>query len=245
MNRHHEQILQAVRWIQSATSTVVFTGAGMSTESGIPDFRSPGGHWTKTDPAQVASVEAMLYHYDLFHEFYTMRFQTLSRCNPHRGHRILASWEQKELVQSIATQNVDGFHQQAGSQRVLELHGALNHVRCIHGNHPGNPADFIEKNPCGLCGSKLRPGVVLFGESLPTAVWDQVFYDIQQSDLLLVIGTSLQVSPVNQLPMMAKGKKILINRDPVSSTFHFDSFFQGTAGEVLQELDDAMNEVAP
>ena len=243
MNSQYDQIIQAARWIKTAAFTVVFTGAGMSTESGIPDFRSPGGHWTKTDPAQVASVEAMEYHYDLFHEFYTMRFQTLNRCNPHEGHRILAVWEQKELVQSIATQNVDGFHRQAGSQRVFELHGALNHVRCIHKSHPGSPADFIEKNPCGVCGDRLRPGVVLFGESLPLAAWDQVFYDIQKSDLLLVIGTSLQVSPVNQLPMMAKGKKILINRDPVSSACHFDSVFQGTAGEVLQQLDDALNEV--
>ncbi|MDW7671362.1 MAG: Sir2 family NAD-dependent protein deacetylase, partial [Bacillota bacterium] len=163
MSRHHDQILQAAQWIKTATSTVVFTGAGMSTESGLPDFRSPGGHWTKTDPAQVASVEAMQYDYDLFHEFYTMRFQTLKRCSPHQGHRILAVWEQKGLVQSIATQNVDGFHQQAGSHRVFELHGALNHVRCIHQNHPGSPADFMMKNPCGVCGDRLRPGVVLFG----------------------------------------------------------------------------------
>jgi len=238
-----QSILQTAKWLLSSRSTIVFSGAGMSTESGIPDFRSPGGLWTKTDPMAVASVEAMFNQYDLFHEFYTLRFRSLQECNPHRGHQLLGEWEQNGLVHGIATQNVDGFHQQAGSSRVFELHGSLNSVRCIGQGHPGTPDQFMNRQRCPQCGDRFRPGVVLFGETLPMDAWNQAFQEIQSADVLLVIGTSLNVSPVNQLPAMARGKIILINREPVSGHYDFDAVLYGSAGDILAQLDENISGV--
>ena len=117
-------------WLKQSQHTVILTGAGMSTESGLPDFRSKSGWWKNTDPATVASVEALEANYALFHEFYKTRMENLRDCQPHEGHFILAGWEQKGWVHAVATQNVDGFHQKAGSQRVHELHGTIRSARC-------------------------------------------------------------------------------------------------------------------
>lgn len=240
MHGNNSSLEQAAAWIAESTSTVVFTGAGMSTESGIPDFRSKKGLWTKTDPMQVASKEAMNRQYDLFHEFYTLRFKALEDCRPHKGHIILAEWESMGLVSAIATQNVDGFHQQAGSEKVLELHGALKNVRCIDQGHPATAQDFIAGKRCA-CGSKLRPGVVLFGEMLPRRAWDQALESIEQAQLLMVIGTSLQVSPVNQLPSMTRGRTIFINQEAIQAALGYDLVIVGKAGDTLCQLNDLIS----
>ncbi|MEN1761021.1 NAD-dependent deacylase [Anoxynatronum sibiricum] len=239
MNQEHTPEEQAAAWIKESSSTVVFTGAGMSTESGIPDFRSKNGLWTKTDPMEVASAEAMNQQYDLFHEFYTLRFKTLERCHPHKGHEILAAWERRGLVDAIVTQNVDGFHQQAGSQKVYELHGALKKVCCIDHGHQATSDDFIMGKRC-VCGSRLRPGVVLFGEMLPQDAWKKAIEVIQQASVLLVIGTSLQVSPVNQLPLMTAGKTIFINQEMVPAASGYDLVIKGKAGDIICHLNDLL-----
>ena len=240
----NDSLVQMVgKWLKESSATVIFSGAGMSTESGIPDFRSRNGLWTKTDPMQVASVQAMTHQYELFHEFYRIRLEALDQLRPHTGHEIIAEWELNGLVKSIATQNVDGFHQRSGSRRVYELHGALKRIRCIEKAHPSDAADFIDGKTCSICGSRLRPGVVLFGENLPMDTWNQAFHEIQTSELLIVIGTSLQVSPVNQLPSIAPGKKVLINQEPVHGDVQFDAVLIGKAGEILKQLNDALNEV--
>ena len=224
-------------WIQQSRFTVVLTGAGMSTESGLPDFRSKSGWWKNYDPTTIASVDAMVANYPLFHEFYTMRLKTLAGCSPHRGHYILADWEARGLVHSIATQNVDGFHKAAGSRRVYELHGSLKSIRCIGCGRPGTVEDFLERADCRCCGGRLRPGVVLFGEALPQDAWNSALQDIKQADLVLVIGTSLQVYPANQLPSMTAGKTAFINYEVQGTGSGFDMAVQGKAGEVLAELD--------
>ena len=117
-------------WIKESKYTVVLTGAGMSTESGIPDFRSKDGWWKNLDPTTVASTYALENKYDLFRDFYIMRINTLKNCKPHIGHKILADWEKRGLVQCIATQNVDRFHHEAGSKNVYELHGNIRTVKC-------------------------------------------------------------------------------------------------------------------
>ncbi len=193
----------------------------MSTESGIPDFRSDKGLWTKTDPMQVATVEAMLQRYDLFHEFYSLRIKNVQQAEPHAGHMALAEWENKGKLAAVATQNVDRYHLKAGSKNVYELHGALENIRCIDQGHPATTEEFLKRKDCSQCGSLLRPGVVLFGEMLPQNTWTQALQHIQQSDLLLIIGTSLQVHPVNQLPAMANGRVVLINRENVQGAYRF------------------------
>lgn len=236
-----KEIKRLADWIRRSDFTVVLTGAGMSTESGLPDFRSKDGWWKSYDPTIIATVEAMETNYPLFHEFYSMRLKTLAECAPHRGHFILADWEEKGLVQAIATQNVDGFHRAAGSSRVYELHGSLRSIRCSGCDRPGTVEDFLDKTDCRFCDGRLRPGVVLFGEMLPQDAWNSALRDIERADLVIVIGSSLQVYPANKLPSMTKGRTALINYE-VQSGGEFNMSIQGKAGEILEVIDRAIDD---
>lgn len=233
-----EPLDQLASWLRDSRFTVVLTGAGMSTESGIPDFRSQSGWWKDIDPRTVATVEALDDHYDLFHEFYTTRLEGLRDCKPHRGHYVLAEWEAGGRLQHIATQNVDGFHQEAGNRSVSELHGSLHRFRCHNCDSKASGDDFFAKKPCERCGGKLRPDVVLFGETLPQDAWRQALGMIQQAELVLVIGTSLQVYPVSQLPMMTDGKVAILNYEATDYDRHFDLVLHGKAGELLQRVSE-------
>lgn len=223
-------------WLQSSNNTVILTGAGMSTESGIPDFRSTSGWWNNIDPRTVATTEALARNYSLFHEFYKMRIENLEKVAPHEGHQILADWEKRGIVSLIATQNVDGFHQLAGSQRIEELHGSIRSVRCHRCEKVAPMESFFHKESCAQCGGKLRPNVVLFGENLPQVSWNNAMEAIRAAELVLVIGTSLEVYPVNQLPMMTKGKTAYINLDIAHHAVQFDLTIEGKVKEVLQKL---------
>ncbi|MGE7690264.1 SIR2 family NAD-dependent protein deacylase [Lysinibacillus sp. NPDC097214] len=223
-------------WLQSSNSTVILTGAGMSTESGIPDFRSASGWWNNIDPRTVATTEALVQNYSLFHEFYKMRIENLEKVAPHEGHQILAAWEKRGIVSLVATQNVDGFHQLAGSQRVEELHGSIRSIRCHRCEKAASMESFLHKESCVHCGGKLRPNVVLFGENLPQVSWNNAMEAIRAAELVLVIGTSLEVYPVNQLPLMTKGKTAYINLDIAQHAVQFDLTIEGKIKEVLQQL---------
>lgn len=231
-------ISTVAEWLRTSKKTIVLTGAGMSTESGVPDFRSASGWWTKTDPQQVATVDAMNTNYPLFHEFYSMRINLLEKCAPHEGHYILAEWEKKDIIRGIATQNVDGFHLQAGSKKVDELHGSIYTFRCKACGKSASKEAFLAKELCA-CGGELRPNVVLFGESLPEDTWLNAIASIKSADLVIVIGTSLEVYPVNQLPMMTKGKTVYINKDIDHNSF-FDCIIQGKAKETLIEINQLL-----
>lgn len=226
------------KWIKESNHAVVLTGAGMSTESGIPDFRSKQGWWKKIDPTTVSSIEAFLNQYELFHEFYSMRMKDIENFTPHQGHYILSKWEEKGYINSLVTQNVDGFHKQAGSKQVYELHGALRKVYCSDCGHSSTNKAFIEMKPCQNCEGKLRPDIVLFGEMLPLDQWEPAIESIQKADLVLVIGTSLQVYPVNELPFMTSGKKVLINAELPDIHHSFDLFIEGKAKQVLEQVDE-------
>ncbi|WP_107924415.1 SIR2 family NAD-dependent protein deacylase [Lysinibacillus parviboronicapiens] len=223
-------------WLQSSKKTVILTGAGMSTESGIPDFRSTSGWWQNIDPRTVATVEALEQNYPLFHAFYKMRIENLAKVAPHAGHKKLAKWEKQGMVSLIATQNVDGFHQLAGSNKVEELHGSIRTIRCHDCQRASTMQSFLDKEHCVHCGGKLRPNVVLFGESLPQTSWQTAMREIENAELVLVIGTSLEVYPVNQLPTMTHGKTVYINLEVTQTTTQFDVTFQGKITEVLQQL---------
>lgn len=211
-----------IKW--QSNSVVVFTGAGMSTESGLPDFRSGKGLWKQFDPMRLATVQAMRNNYDEFHAFYSLRLQQAIDVKPNQGHLILADWEKKGWIKSIITQNVDGLHQAAGSKNVIELHGRLGDIRCIECDKKSSEENFLEKIPCFHCGGRLRPGVVLFGESLPMSAFEKAQIDSRNAQAFLVLGSSLQVSPANYLPQEAKQKGAflgLCNHDqtPLDSIF--------------------------
>ncbi|NLW23388.1 MAG: NAD-dependent deacylase [Tissierellia bacterium] len=222
--------------IKNSKNTVVMTGAGMDTESNIPDFRSKDGWWNKVDPMKVANIDAFYEHYPTFHEFYSARIKSLDRVVPHKGHYVLADLERAGYIKSIATQNISGLHSQAGSKTVYELHGNLRRIRCNECYQEHSIDDFLTKAACNYCGKKaLRPDVVLFGETLPASIWDKAIKDVEDSDALIIIGTSLQVYPVNQFPYMTRGKVVFINMERVDG-YNFDLEIIGKAGEILNEL---------
>ncbi|MBM7703795.1 NAD-dependent deacylase [Metabacillus iocasae] len=232
--------------LKESVYTVVLTGAGMSTESGLSDFRSfQKGLWKHKNPQQIASTYALQHNRTEFIDFYKMRIAALQNCEPHQGHHILAKWEEEGNIQSIITQNVDGFHHQAGSKRVAELHGTLRHIRCqrCHTQYENN-LYLLNQYEC-KCGGFLRPSVVLFGETLPYEAIIEAEKESNQADLFIVLGSSLQVAPANHFPIEAKhtgAKLVIINMEPTDFDEEADIVIQGRQiGEVLKEVDEALH----
>jgi NAD-dependent deacetylase len=197
-------IKKLAKKITETRNTVVFTGAGMSTESGLSDFRSKNGIWNVEDPMELATTEAMRSNYDKFHAFYSRRFELMDGALPNIGHKILARLESLGLIRCIITQNIDGLHASAGSKNIYELHGSVESVRCMECDAPSPKESFVSRERCGVCGGKLRPGVVLFGESLPAEVLEASWKASESAGVFIVLGSSLQVSPANQMPAIAK-----------------------------------------
>jgi len=233
------------RWLKESTHTVVFTGAGMSTEAGLPDFRSKTGLWKQKDPRKLASIDAMYRNPQEFYEFYRMRLAALGDAAPHKGHIILAQWEKKRLIQAVITQNVDGLHHRAGSNRVIELHGSLREAVCLKCKSI-HPSEVLlgEGIPRCHCGQMLKPGVILFGEMLPQEALRQAEIESRRSHLFIVIGSSLEVSPANFFPLEAKNagsKLVIINLEPTDMDEQADLLIRGKAKEVLEELDQMLH----
>jgi NAD-dependent deacetylase len=231
----------AAHKIKFAKHLVVVTGAGFSVQSGVPDFRSSRGWWRQVDPVTVATVDALEYNYNLFHGFYSTRIAHLKTVSPHLGHQILRQWEVVGRLQLIATQNVDGLHQQAGNRHVQELHGSIQTYRCHQCGLRGDQDIFLDKIQCA-CGGNLRPNIVLFGESLPSNAWRITTEAIRHADVVLVMGTSLQVAPVNQLPFLTSGTLILINLEPTGLEHQFDIAIQGSSVEILSAIDEIIKQ---
>lgn len=229
-------------WLKEADYTVVFTGAGMSTESGLPDFRSANrGLWKQKDPSQLASTEALNHNVEEFIAFYRERVLGVKEYGPHKGHEILAKWEKAGLIQSVITQNVDGFHQLAGSERVAELHGTLQKLHCETCGREYNSEKYVEDTFYCECGGVLRPSIVLFGESLPVDAFEFALQETEKADLFIVLGSSLTVTPANQFPMLAKesgARLVIVNQDDTPLDRHADLVIQDRKiGELLSELD--------
>lgn len=231
--------------LKESSYTVVYTGAGMSTESGLPDFRSSKkGLWEQEDPAKVASTEALNKDVEKFFQFYRERVLGVRDCEPHAGYDILAKWEEKGIIQSIITQNVDGFHAEAGSKNIMELHGTLQRVHCQTCKKEYGSEKYEEENFYCECGGKLRPSVILFGESLPQKPFMKAADESEKADLFIVIGSSLTVTPANQFPLVAKesgAKLVIVNLEPTPYDRRADLVIQDKKiGELLQELDETL-----
>lgn len=218
-----DEIAELAALIDDARHGVALTGAGVSTDSGIPDFRGDGGLWGDADPAKVASIEG--FHADVvgFYAFWADRFRSLTTAQPNATHRLLAELESRGRIQAVVTQNIDGLHGRAGSRRVFEVHGSFRTVSCL--SCPlrtkietlFDQVDRGDTPSCPSCsGPKMKPDVVLFGEPLPPT-FDEAAKEVEMADLLLVLGSSLTVYPVAELVPKARraGAKVaLINRDP-------------------------------
>ena len=247
---------------KSAKTVVVFTGAGMSTESGLPDFRSEQGLW-KQRPESLATLQALEQTPDEFYFFYQWRIQRLTEVYPNAGHLVLALMEKIGLVKHVITQNVDGLHQLAGSDSVAALHGTLKTVSCLKCQSHYDSRQLVPLSDsweldykdgwyahgvecrCPQCGGRLRPDVVLFGEALPQEPW-QVAQDwCRKADLFVVIGSSLVVSPANNLPRMVveAGAKLLIINESATPLDHLAAWRLGNrAAEVLPVICAAVND---
>jgi NAD-dependent deacetylase len=202
---------------------VAMTGAGVSTASGLPDFRSPGGFWARVDPMKVASRTAFDRDPEAFYAFYRRRIETLDGAAPNPAHAALATLERAGLLRGVITQNVDGLHQAAGSARVIELHGNLREALCV-GCGVVRPIAALRNAlasgtvpRCGDCGALLKPNVVLFEDLLPEGAWAAATMLARSSRVMLVAGSSLQVTPASWLPqetLDAGGQVIVVNREP-------------------------------
>ncbi|KXH87123.1 NAD-dependent deacylase [Sporosarcina sp. HYO08] len=228
--------------LKNAKRTIVYTGAGMSTESGLPDFRSAKkGLWEVEDPSQVASTDALNRDVERFFQFYRKRVLGVKDCQPHEGYRILADWEKQGVIRGIITQNVDGFHSVAGSQNIMELHGTLQQIHCQSCGQTYSNDRYEEEVFYCECGGKLRPSVVLFGEGLPEEPFMKAIHESEQADLFIVLGSSLTVSPANQFPILAKdsgAKLVIVNLEPTQFDHYADLVINDRKiGEVLAEVD--------
>lgn len=233
---------KAAELIEGSGKTVVLTGAGISTESGIPDFRSPGtGLWEKMDPMEALSTR-VLYNDPI--KFYNNGFKILlsmKDAKPNKAHYILAQLEQEGLISGVITQNIDNLHQKAGSHKVFEVHGQTRTGSCINCGEVVS-IDLlnskVEKNEippkCDKCNGILRPDVVMFGDPMPED-FEKAWREAENSDLMVVIGSSLTVSPVNFLPGLVK-HLIIINKSETPEDRRADVVIRESAGEALSKI---------
>jgi len=228
---------------------IVLTGAGISTESGIPDFRSAEGIWARYDPFDVAHIDALRRDPARVWEFYALRLGALAEAEPNDGHRALAQLEERGWIRAIVTQNVDGLHQRAGSHEVVEVHGSLREAECVHCGVRVPMDEAVASLPlptCPECGEVLKPGVVMFGELLPAAAIERAQQLAGEADLLLVVGSSLEVHPVAALPgetLAAGGVLAIVNRGETPWDSRAELVLDAGAGETLRALATALDRV--
>jgi NAD-dependent deacetylase len=238
------EIPTAARLLRAGRA-VAMTGAGVSTASGLPDFRSPGGLWAGVDPMKVASRTAFERTPEAFYAFYRKRLDTLGRAAPNPAHVALAALERAGRLYGVITQNVDGLHQAAGSLRVIELHGNLREALCT-GCGVVRPIAAIRDAllagtlpRCAICGAILKPNVVLFEDLLPQQAWAVATLMARASRVMLVAGSSLQVTPAAWLPqetLDAGGQLIIVNQEPTPYDRRAAVALHGPAEQILPAI---------
>jgi NAD-dependent deacetylase len=257
---HYKNLVieNASKLIEKAGHLVILTGAGISTESGIPDFRSQGGLWDGKDPLEISSEKALYEDTESFVEFFSKRIDDIGNHTWNSGHGVIADW-QKEKKVTVITQNIDGYHQAAGTKDVIELHGHLRYLECdVCGTRYDHSkytqfkdtecevdyVDFSQQE--GNCDGRVRPPVVLFGEMLPPLAWHQALMAIQTADVVLVLGTSLQVFPFNDLineamTGTAAAKLIIITQSETPFDRLASVRINEPIGETLKAINDKIN----
>jgi NAD-dependent protein deacetylase/lipoamidase len=231
--------------VREARSVVALTGAGISVPSGIPDFRSPGtGLWENVDPMAVAHIDAWREDPERFWHFYGNRFQTLEDKEPNAAHRALVELERRGHLDAVVTQNIDMLHRKAGTRELIEVHGTIEHSSCLSCGARYPLADArarLAADPHGVprcdCGEPLKPDVVLFGEWLPAEALDRAYELAAGADVLLCVGSSLEVHPIAQLPGITRangGAVAIVTQGP---TPWDDRAAVKLDGDVVAELE--------
>ncbi|MGD0230042.1 MAG: NAD-dependent protein deacylase [Syntrophorhabdales bacterium] len=245
-----EKIEKVADWIVNSKSIVVFVGAGMSTESGIPDFRSPGGVWDKYDPEDfefdrfLASERSRETYWRMATEMY----DSMKDAAPNAGHVAIAELERRGLLDCLITQNIDGLHFKAGNspEKVLELHGTAMHVTCLSCDRRYERAEVQariakgEKAPrCDTCGGFLKPATISFGQAMPERETTEAYSRSQSSDLFIVVGSSLVVHPAASMPVIAKragAALVIVNRDETACDNIADLIIRDQAGKTMAAI---------
>ncbi len=240
--------LQAIRCaadiLRASKNGIALTGAGISTPSGIPDFRSTNsGLWERYDPFEVASLSAFRYHPEQFYDWMRPLVSGMHAALPNPAHYALARLEQAGILKAIITQNIDGLHQRAGSTTVYEVHGSLDTLTCGSCFQQVSSAGFIQPYlqsqtipRCPACGGMLKPDIVLFGEQLPARTWLKAHEISKKCDLMIVAGSSLEVLPVAGLPMRALengAHLIIINHSSTYLDVRADVTFSEDLAEII------------
>ena len=251
MNRFASQAIRnietAKRLILQAKHTVVLTGAGISTPSGIPDFRSEGtGLWSKSEAMEVASLSTFRYEPSVFYEWFRPLANQIVDAEPNPAHTTLARLEKHGFINTVITQNIDILHQKSGSNTVIEMHGTLRTLSCTQCFRQVESSPFLPsfvkegKIPhCTECHAVMKPDVILFGEQLPQKAWLEARSAARKSDLMIVIGSSLEVLPVAGLPMHTLdrgGHLIIINQTPTYLDIRADIVFREDAADILPTI---------
>ena len=251
MERTDDLLRQVAAWVRASSNAVIFTGAGISTESGIPDFRSPTGIWAKYQPVYY---QQFMENADARYQYWRQKAEghaEFADARPNAGHRVIAEWETTGRIRGVVTQNIDGLHQLAGSQQVLELHGNVREVQCLDCDARFDAGPLVERflaedrvPDCPQCGrGRLKHATVSFGQCLPADVLQKAAAWCRKSTVTLAIGSSLVVTPAAELPAITKrqgGKLVIINRDPTPLDAQADAVIHGTIGQLLQQIDAAL-----
>ena len=241
IERMEKLITQAADIISRSRMTIALTGAGVSVESGIPDFRGAGGLWSKYDPSEYATINAFVSNPEKVWNMLRDMDKLVEKAGPNRAHKGMGELEKMGLLRFIITQNVDNLHQAGGSENVIEYHGNSSTLSCLKckKNYPAEEKRG-EYLPRCKCGEILKPDVIFFGEAIPEEALYESFKLADTAEALMVVGTSAVVSPANSIPVIAKrnGAKIIeINKERTHLTGSLtDVFLQGEAGEIIDRL---------
>jgi NAD-dependent deacetylase len=226
---------------------VVLTGAGISAESGVPTFRGKDGLWEKFRPEELATLDAFMANPKLVWEWYEYRRKIIQEIKPNPGHLALVDFQKFFKDFALITQNVDGLHQRAGSEDIIELHGNIQRNKCIVCDAKYENLEGLSDvgPPLCQCGGKIRPDVVWFGEMLPQSALQKAWDFSTNCDLFFSIGTSAVVHPAASLPLLAKRNGaylVEINIEPTEISYISDEFLLGKAGEVLPQVVKFFNQ---
>ena len=238
--------------LSRSENAIAFTGAGISTESGIPDFRSPGGIWANSKPVYI---QEFLASADSRYEYWRQKSVSHSdfkNSQPNAGHQVLSKWQNAGRLQAVITQNIDGLHQDAGSDKVLELHGTARKIMCFGCDARFGADEMIEKfladdqvPTCPACGGLLKHATVSFGQQLPEDVLEEAIQLSSTADLYFAMGSSLVVEPAASLPRLAKqngANLVIINRDETPQDDLADWVIHTSIGEALKAIDECLAE---
>ena len=248
---HDPAVAALIEIARPARDITAFTGAGISTESGIPDYRGPGGVWERNAPPTLSDFRENLETRRQYWEERRERYPVLRDTEPNAGHLALARLQSAGRLSHVITQNIDGLHQKAGSdpERTIELHGTAHRVRCLDCGASW-PADEIQTRleleplpACENCGGMLRAATVLFGQAMPEDALRRAFDVARATDLMLVVGSSLVVQPAARLPQIAvaSGARLaIVNNEPTPLDSLADVVVRSSAGAVLTALADAL-----